>query len=243
MESLARSWCYHVWRVSRFSPLPRLFSTPMAHPKRSTPPIAVPEPGPARRAARPVPRVEAALDTTDAELVSRARQGDRWAQEAIFRRYVRDVTLLCEHLLRRRQDANDVTQDTFASALSSLDSLRDPAALRSWLLGIAVNRVRRRDRWSAWLRLLGLDRGFDDASLPMVASRDLSPEGHAELALVQNALSTLSAGVRAAWILRHVEGEKLDDVAAILGCSLATAKRRIAAADARVQRHVEGRAR
>ena len=243
MDSSPRSWCYHVGPVSRFGLLPRLFSTPMAQPKKSTPRIAVPEPVPARRPARPVPRVEPALETSDAELVSRAQRGDRWAQEAIFRRYVRDVTLLAEHLLGRREDANDVTQDTFASALSSLGSLREPTALRSWLLGIAVNRVRRRDRWTAWLRLLGLDRGLDDASLPMVASRDLSPEGHAELALVHAALSTLSADVRAAWILRHVEGEKLDAVAEILGCSLATAKRRIAVADARVQRHVDGGAR
>jgi RNA polymerase sigma-70 factor (ECF subfamily) len=40
---------------------------------------------------------------------------------------------------------------------------------------------------------------------------------------------------RLAWTLRHIEGERLEDVAARCGCSLATAKRRIAAAHAHLQ--------
>lgn len=206
---------------------------------------------PRARAARPaasqprrdvLPRAPAA-GPDDAELVRRARSGDRWAHEAIFRRYVKDVARIAERLLRRRSDADDVVQDTFAAALTSLDRLEDPAALRSWLIGIAVFRVKRRHRTAGFLRMLGLDRGLDDATLSVLASDEASPEARAELRLVDQALASLSQDERIAWMLRHVEGEKLEDVAAMTGCSLATAKRRIAAADARVRRHVEGRAR
>ncbi|WP_169791624.1 RNA polymerase sigma factor [Sandaracinus amylolyticus] len=172
---------------------------------------------------------------SDAELVVRALGGDRWAQEAIFRRYVADVTSLAERLLRRRHEADDVVQDTFADALLALGELRDPSALRAWLLGIAVRRVRRRVRKLALLRTLGLDRGIDDATLELLASPGLSPDTRAELARVDRALARLHPDDRIAWMLRHVEGEKLEDVAAIVGCSLATAKRRIAAAETLVR--------
>lgn len=170
-------------------------------------------------------------EVADAELVRRACEGDRWAEEAIFRRYVADVTSLAERLLRRRDEADDVVQDTFAAALTSLATLREPAALRAWLLGIAVHRVRRRARKLSVMRLFGLDSGLDDASLSLLAAPGLSPEQRTELAQVDRALSRLHADDRIAWMLRHVEGEKLEDVATITGVSLATAKRRIAAAE------------
>ncbi len=194
-----------------------------------------------RERGRVVPRVEREDAPDDAELVLRARRGDRWAQEAIFRRYVHDVTSIVQRLIRRRQDADDIVQETFTSALTSLDALREPEALRSWLLGIAVHRVKRRARKQSFLRMLGLDQGLDDASLTVLASTDATPEMCAELALVEEALARVPHDERVAWMLRYVEGEKMEDVASILGCSLATAKRRVSAADSRVQQHIGGR--
>src|SRR5262249_5036468 len=72
-------------------------------------------------------------DTPDRELVHRAQQGDRWAEEAIYRRYVQFVGSIALRLLRARSDAEDVVQDTFAIALEQLGSLRDGEALRPWL--------------------------------------------------------------------------------------------------------------
>ncbi len=192
----------------------------------------------ARPAGAVVGRVDGTKQIADAELVARARRGDRWAEEAIFRRYVGPVTALAERLLRRRHEADDVVQDTFADAFVALDDLRDPSALRAWLFGIAVRRVRRRGRKLALLRMLGLDRGIDDGALDQLAAPGLSPEGRAELARIDAALARLHHDDRIAWMLRHVEGEKLEDVAALTGCSLATAKRRIAAAETLVRAHL-----
>jgi RNA polymerase sigma-70 factor, ECF subfamily len=188
----------------------------------------------ARPLRDPVVVVAPSSAPSDAELVRRARAGDRWAQEAIFRRYASRVQALAERLLRRRDEADDVVQDTFADALVALDGLREPEALRSWLFGIAVRRVRRRQRKLGLLRVLGLDRSLDDATLSMVAAPGISPEQGSELARLDAILARLDADDRNAWMLRHVEGEKLEDVAAIVGCSLATAKRRIAAAQVHV---------
>lgn len=180
----------------------------------------------------------AAEGVADGELVLRARGGDRWAEEAIYRRFVTFVAGLALRLLRNRAEAEDVTQETFALALEQLGSLRDPESLRSWLAQIAVSRVRRRFRRQRLLRVLGLDRPVVDADFESLASDGASGEVRAELAALDRVLAELPEEQRIAWTLRHVEGESLDDVARACVCSLATAKRRIAAAEARVKLHV-----
>jgi RNA polymerase sigma-70 factor (ECF subfamily) len=161
-----------------------------------------------------------------------------WAEEAIFRRYVADITTLVERLLRRRHEADDIVQDTFADAFLSLGELRDPSALRAWLNGIAVRRVRRRVRKLAVLRAFGFDRGLDDSTLELLAAPGLSPEDRVALGHIGEVLMRLGTDDRIAWMLRHVEGETLESVASIMGFSLATAKRRIAHADALVRKEL-----
>jgi len=174
----------------------------------------------------------------DAELVERARTGDTAAEDAIFRRHVDAVAGVALRLLRHRAEMEDVVQETFLIALAKLGSLRDQGALRPWLLQIAVRLVRRRVQQRRVLRFLGLDRGEADSPLNALASEALGPDGWAELAALDRALEQVPAEARIAWMLRHVEGEAIEDVAFACGCSLSTAKRRIAAADARVRQHV-----
>ena len=129
-------------------------------------------------------------------------------------------------------------QDTFVLALEQIGALRDGGALRGWLAQIAVSQVQRRLRRRRLLRVFGLDRTVDDAPLEALARDGLDGETRAELAALDRVLATLAPEERIAWLLRHAEGSALEEVAVACGCSLATAKRRIAAADARVQLHV-----
>jgi RNA polymerase sigma-70 factor (ECF subfamily) len=181
----------------------------------------------------------------DAELVVRARSGDRWSRDVLYRRHVRYLLAISTRLLSNRSEGEEVVQDTFIVGFEQLGTLREPAALRSWLARIAVNLVRRRLRRGRLLRLLGLDRAPDDATLAELAAPTLKPDDHAELALVDRMLRGMPADLRIAWMLRRVEGLPLAEVATLCGCSLATAKRRVAAADVEVSHHVsfgEGRA-
>lgn len=175
----------------------------------------------------------------DAELVERALAGDTWAEEALFRRHAPALHGLVVRLLGRRHEAEDVVQDTFVVALSQLDRLRDPDALAGWLRQIAVRRVQRRYRRRQLLARLGLDRGADDATLEMMAAPGATAEDQAELALLSRVLDDLPSRERIPWMLRHVEGATLPEVARACDCSLATAKRRIAAAQTRIDQHTE----
>ena len=177
----------------------------------------------------------------DAQLVARAIEGDRWGREMLYRRHAAYLLAIAARLLGNRSEGEEVVQDTFVTAFEQLRTLREPAALRGWLAQIAVSLVRRRLRRVRLMRALGLDHGVDDATLATLAAPGSRPDQRAELALIDRALQTVNANVRIAWMLRLVEGLELAEVALACGCSLATAKRRIAAADSAVQAHIGAR--
>ncbi len=173
----------------------------------------------------------------DADLVGRALSGDRWSRDMLYRRHAHYLLAISSRLLSSRGEAEEVVQDTFVVGFEQLGTLRDPAAIRAWLAQIAVSLVRRRLRRGRLLRLLGLDQP-PDATLEALAAPTLPPDDLAELALIDQVLRRMPADLRIAWMLRRVEGLALADVASACTCSLATAKRRIAAADAEVAHHV-----
>lgn len=187
-------------------------------------------------AATPTP-IE--VETGDAELVARAREGDSWALDMLYRRHVQLVASTAIRLLRNRSEAEDVVQESFLLAFQNLRQLEQASAFRAWVVRIAVSRVHRRFRWRkvrAWVGL-GAD---EDATLVREALDQVTPEQRAELALLDRALGAMPFELRTAWVLRHVVGCALEEVAAGCGCSLATAKRRIAAAEARIADHTRG---
>ena len=175
----------------------------------------------------------------DAQLVAAVLDGDRWAEEALYRRHVHRVTGMVARLLRHGPDVEDVVQDTFVAALDRLHTLREPHKLGGWLVTLAMNRVRKRFRRQRLRRLLGLERSLADEALAAQARSDASQEARAELALLDAALDAIPTAERICWVLRHVEGYALDEVASLAGCSLATAKRRIKRADEAVAHHRE----
>lgn len=193
---------------------------------------------PGGRAAAPLPVAEG---ISDGALVERAIDGDRWAKEALYRRHVRRVTNAVTRIAGRTADADDAVQEAFLVAFTRLDALRDPGAFRGWIAQIAVNEVRGRLRKRRWMRRFGLGRDEDDdACLEALASAEATPEMRAELARLDAVLARMDPELRMAWMLRHVEGWELTEVATALGCSLATAKRRLAEAGAIVDAHVAG---
>ena len=157
----------------------------------------------------------------------------------IYRRHAHYLLAICTRLLSDRGEGEEVVQDTFVVGLEQLSTLREPAAIRAWLSQIAVSLVRRRLRRGRLLRLLGLDRSPDDATLASLANPGIRPDDHAELALIDQVLRRLPTNRRIAWMLRRVEGLPLAEVASVCGCSLATAKRYVAAADLEMSRHVD----
>ncbi|MEN9580678.1 MAG: hypothetical protein RJA70_3687 [Pseudomonadota bacterium] len=189
----------------------------------AAPATGVTEPdGPARDEAR----VGDEALVGDAQLVARVVGGERGAFEQLYRRHAQFAFNLAVRLQGSASDVEDVVHDSFLKAHAQLGRLREPGAFHAWLGAIVISQVRTRLRRARLLRGIGLSVA-DRGEIESVASPSADPGVRAELAQVYALLRRLSADDRIAWTLRNVERNRLEDVATLTDCSLATAKRRI----------------
>ena len=149
--------------------------------------------------------------------------------EAVFRRFAPYVARIALRLLGRHGEVDDVVQDVFVEAVRGLGTVRDPQAVKGWLAAVTVRVAGRRLKVRRLKRWMGMEAAPHHDCLEAPGA---SPEERALLACVYNVLNQVPVPARTAWILRHVEGERLESIATACSCSLATAKRRIAAAQA-----------
>ena len=192
---------------------------------------------------RPGPSMELREAATDATgLVLKARSG--WVGSAkaldlqeVYREYGAYVAAIGNKLLGDFAEVDDFVQDVFMDVADGLGSLRDPEALKGWVAVVAVRKARRYLRRRILRRRLFID---SSKAPPPRVSNTASPEQRYILLSCYEALDTVPANQRLAWILRVVEGESLSEVARLCECSLATAKRRVAAANSVVRKHVGG---
>lgn len=186
------------------------------------------DPGPPSRVRVAIrPGREPAVD--DAALVRDALAGTPHAHAAIWRRY---VSLVRSKLGRSlgTQDVDDQVQEVFLRLFEYLGQLRDPNALRSFIIGITLRTAgtelrRRRCRW--WLNLTAT------GELPEPGSTD-DGETRQVVARLLEIVSQLAPQSSRAFELRYIEERELTEVAEAMSISLATAKRYLARASARV---------
>jgi RNA polymerase sigma-70 factor, ECF subfamily len=165
----------------------------------------------------------------DGELVRLCRAGDPGAFEQLYRRHAARAMALAVRIQGHGQDVEDIVHDAFVRVHDRLHSLENGDAFRAWLGSIVVRLVRSRLRRRSFLGRLGFGGG-DDLDVEAVLDPGASPEHKAELSEVYAVLTSLDVELRIAWVLRYIEGHKLEEVAELTQASLATVKRRIASA-------------
>lgn len=173
--------------------------------------------------------VEPIARESDAELALAASSGDLGAASRLYDRYASNVRGMVHRLLGPDAELDDVVQDVFLTAIVSVDKLRDPAALKSWLLGIAVAKARGnlRTRWRRrWLSFL------PNEDLPERAepSREVQTDVAHEVSAI---LDTLRPEERIALLLCRLEGMSLEEAARVCDMTVSTFKRRLARGQAR----------
>jgi RNA polymerase sigma-70 factor (ECF subfamily) len=151
--------------------------------------------------------------------------------EACFKRYHRLVATLGLRILGRRGDVDDFVQDVFLEVHRGFGSLRDPGAAKAFVRAIAVRVAIKKLRRRKLAALVGLDEPVD-LEPPSVAANQ---EQVALLAQVYRVLEGVPAKARVVWVLRHVEGEKLEDIAEATAMGLSSVKRHLAVASARLE--------
>ena len=171
---------------------------------------------------------------TDQEVVALALKGRETAYRELIGRYERPVLSLIYRLVRNRELAEDLAQDTFIKVLNALDRYDPRHKLSSWIFKIAHNTAidRLRKREVATLSLDGSPnaRTADDieATRITVASTEESPEDYAASREIgeeiEKALALLRPEYRTAIVLWHVEGRPYEEIAEIMDLPLGTVK-------------------
>ena len=160
-------------------------------------------------------------------LVERARSGDRAAFDVLVRSRIDAVYRTSLAILGEQADAADATQETFVSAWSHREALRDPDLFDAWLGRINVNacraQLRRRGRTSVReLRLPEPEGGHEPAS----TERGLD-DRIADAEVFDRAFGRLSVDDRAVLVLHHLRELPVAEIAAALGAPTGTVKSRL----------------
>jgi RNA polymerase sigma-70 factor (ECF subfamily) len=181
-----------------------------------------------RLVARP-----AESEPDDAELVRALVAREEWAARAVWNRYAPMVYGVIDRALGSSWESEDLTQEVFLRLFDGIGRLRDPSVLRSFIYSAAVRMLRWHLRAKRVRRILLLSHTGD---VPEQATAGPDGEGRELLARFYSMLDTLGTDDRTAYVLRHVEGLSLLEIAEVTGASLATVKRRIRRAADRVER-------
>lgn len=195
-------------------------------------------------------RTISARSTVEIEFIERLRTGDAQAFDTLVIRFSGDIYALLFRLTQDAEEAADLTQETFLSALKAIRKFRGEADLKTWLFRIAVNESRNRFRW--WKRRFrsqtdSLDAPFGTGEKPLsetVSSSSASPE---ETILqrererhLTKALSSLSQVFREAVVLCDIEGLSYEEIATALDVNIGTVKSRIARGREELRKKLSG---
>ncbi len=171
---------------------------------------------------------------SDQQIVAWALDGAESAYRELLRRYERPVYSLIYRMVRDRELAQDLTQETFIKALNALGRYRPEYKFSSWVFKIAnnaaIDQLRRKE-----LDTLSL-QGSPDATTPdrvgatslQVGDRGESPLEELEAReigdAIEEAIGRLRPEYRACIVMRHIEGRPYDEIAEALDLPLGTVK-------------------
>jgi RNA polymerase sigma-70 factor (ECF subfamily) len=173
-------------------------------------------------------------ELSDQEIVALARDGREAAYRELIHRYERPVFSLIYRMVRDRELAEDLAQDTFVKVLNALESYRAEYKFSSWIFkianNVAIDQLRRRE-----LDTLSLDGAPDARTADEVEATALQAvhRGETPLAelesrelgsIIEQAIGRLRPEYRACILLRHVEGRSYEEIAEALDLPLGTVK-------------------
>ena len=170
----------------------------------------------------------------DQLLVERAQKGDQKAFGLLVAKYQRKLARLLSRMVRDASEVEDLAQETFIKAYRALGSFRSESAFYTWLYRIGINTAKnylaaqgRRVPTTTELEAEDAE-GFDDAGL----LRDLdTPERLMQTRqvaeVVNAAMQALPEDLRAAIMLREIDGLSYDEIAEVMNCPIGTVRSRI----------------
>ena len=168
--------------------------------------------------------------TAEIELVHSAKRGDINAFEELVRRYTKRVFCIAHLITRCREDAEEVSQETFLKVFLHLEDFEEKAQFSTWLTRIAFNTALANIR-SRRLRVVQEAAEEETGLVEEVADSRANPEqlySRSQLrAVLRQALEKLPQLHSTVFVLRDIQGLSTAETAAVLGVSIPAVKTRL----------------
>lgn len=169
------------------------------------------------------------MELSDWELVQKCQSGEKGAFQELVSRYHQKVYLVILGLLRNREDALEVAQETFLRAFRKIGGFQGGSSFYTWIYRIGVNLAidaQRRQKRNPLEFRETMDEVLEAQN---ETARDPSDDVH-DRELRENlikAINDLTPEHKAVIVLRTIEGLSYKDIGAILGCSEGTVMSRL----------------
>jgi RNA polymerase sigma-70 factor (ECF subfamily) len=170
----------------------------------------------------------------DADVVALAKEGRESAFRELVRRYDRPVFSLVFRLVRDKDTAEDLAQETFVKVLNNIERYRPEFKFSSWLFkianNVAIDHLRKRSVDTVSLDGSRWATSTDEMQATSVRAVDASQSPLEELesrelgGAIERAIGSLRPEYRACILLRHVEDRSYEEIAATLDLPLGTVK-------------------
>lgn len=169
----------------------------------------------------------------ESELMRKLHNGDKEAAGLIIERYYADIYRFCLYMVQSKEDAYDITQESFLKFIKYGTSYHHQN-LKGYLLMIARNLCFDyfRDK-----KVTEISVGWEELDkIPKLGNQIKETE---DIIYLQNLLKALSPDIREVVVLRMYEEMKFKDIAGMMGCSVSTAKSRFRLGISQLKRMME----
>ncbi len=170
--------------------------------------------------AVPVGGLESEERQEERAWLDRCAEGDERAIRWVLHRYRDRVVRLAAHVLHNSREAEDVAQEAFVKAFRQIGQFRGESGFYAWLYRIVINLCLDRMRRKCVTAEMPLEEG----ALPSLAAQ--CPDIDKRL-IVTQVLDSLTPPMRAALVLREVEGLEYAEIAAVLSIPVGTVRSRL----------------
>jgi RNA polymerase sigma-70 factor, ECF subfamily len=179
-------------------------------------------------------RTQGAIAREEDRFLVAAKRGDSAAFETLCKQSAKTVFHIARRMMRSKEDAEDVMQESFQLAFVHLKSFKGGSRFSTWLSRIAINAALMKLRRKEHLRDVSLDESADteEPSFPLVVvDQGPNPEqlfAHKERRrILFEAMKELAPGMRKAIELRELGERSTEETAQIMGISAGAVKARV----------------
>lgn len=167
------------------------------------------------------------MEPSDEYLLEMALQGDGASYGQLIRRWERKIfSFICRYI-GDREDARDLTQDTFTKAYRNLGSLSDRRRFSAWLYRIALNECRMRFRRQKNIRAVALEESGQEERAVDASTPESRLAAKEEVQLLREVFQDLPEEQRVVILMKEFQGLKFQEISEILDVPLSTAKSRM----------------